>query len=301
MKKALLFVMITALCFSTLEPVSALIATEIAPTAMTAIRFIIGGLIMLPFSIVGLKKHQIKLTVKTCIPLLLLSIFLVCVSMVPLQYAVLAAKNAGESPAVVAIIFCCNSVFTMLFSALILKEKISVKSCIGILLCLVGIVVSSNITAGVGLVSGGLALLSAVTMGLYTVLSKRLMKDIPGVVQTGFSFLFGGCFLALVLLICGVPLLPTTGLSWWNGSILVYLGIVVTGIGYAAYFKAIEHGSATVASSAFLIKPVLAPFATLLIVGSAIHWTILIAVPLVVVGSVLMMKGKQAPTQSASK
>ncbi len=293
MKKAIFCVVITALAFSTLEPISALIATDIAPTAMTAIRFIIGGLIMLPFSVIGMKKYKVHLTLKNFLPLLLLSIFLVCVSMVPLQYAVLAAKQAGESPAIVAIIFCCNSVFTMLFSALILKEKISLKSCIGIVLCLIGIVISSNITAGVGLVSGGLALLSAVAMGLYTVLSKRLMKDIPGVVQTGFSFLTGGLFLAVVLLICGVPLLPTSGINLFNGSILLYLSIVVTGIGYAAYFKAIEHGSATVASSAFLIKPILAPFATLLIVGTDIHWTILLAVPLVVAGSILMMKGKQ--------
>lgn len=293
MKKAIICVLITAICFSTLEPVSAMIATDIHPCAMTAIRFIIGGLIMLPFSIMGIKKYNISLTVKKFIPLLLLSIFLVCISMVPLQYAVLEAKKAGESPAMVAIIFCCNSVFTMLFSALILKEKISFKSCIGILLCLCGIVVSSNITAGVGFVSGGLALLSAVTMGLYTVLTKKLMKDIPGVVQTGFSFIFGGVFLAVILLIFGIPIMPYNNLNLANGLNLLYLGIVVTGVGYAAYFKAIEHGSATIASSAFLIKPVLAPIATLLILGTPISWNLLIAVPLVVVGSILMMKGKK--------
>ena len=181
----------------------------------------------------------------------------------------------------------------MLFSALILKEKISLKSCIGIILCLCGIVVSSNITAGVGFVSGGLALLSAVTMGLYTVLTKKLMKDIPGVVQTGFSFIFGGAFLAVVLLVFGIPLMPYSSLDLNNGLNLLYLGVVVTGIGYAAYFKAIEHGSATVASSAFLIKPVLAPITTLLILGTPISWNLLISVPLVVAGSILMMKGKK--------
>lgn len=297
MKKAILGVLITAICFSTLEPVSSMIANEINPSAMTAIRFIIGGLIMLPFSIIGIKKYNVKLTFKKLLPLLILSVFLVCVSMVPLQYAVSAAKKAGESPAIVAIIFCCNSVFTMLFSALLLKEKISVKSFVGILLCLAGIVVSSNITAGVGLISGGLALLSAVTMGLYTVLSKKIMKDIPGIVQTGFSFIFGGAFLAIILFIAGVsPLMPNSSFSWFNGSILLYLGVVVTGIGYAAYFKAIEHGSATVASSAFLIKPVLAPIATLIILGTPISWNLLLAVPLVVVGSILMIKGKKLPT-----
>lgn len=298
MKKAIPFVLITALCFATLEPVSGHIAQNINPSAMTAIRFIIGGIILLPFAFVAIKKHNVQINLKTLFNLFLLSILLIGASMVPLQYAVLEAKKAELSTAVVAIIFCCNSVFTAIFSAVILKEKISVRSWIGIALCLVGIVISSNISSGVGIVSVALALLSAITMGLYTVISKKFIKAIPGVVQNAFSFIMGGIALGVVLLVFGIPLLPTSGDLVLNLGILAYLGIVVTGIGYAAFFKAIEFGSATMASSAFLIKPILAPFAALLVafvftgVFEAIAWYVWIAIPFVFVGSVLMLKPK---------
>lgn len=299
MKKAIPFVLITALCFATLEPISGQIASNINPAAMTAIRFIIGGLILLPFALIAIKKHQVKISGKTVFSMFLLSILLIFASMVPLQYAVLEAKTAKLSTAVVAIIFCCNSVFTAIFSSIILKEKISIRSWLGIALCLIGIIVSSNISSGVGLVSVGLALLSAITMGLYTVISKKFIKAVPGVVQNAFSFIMGGFALAAVVLVSGISVAPTTGNPALNWGILAYLGIVVTGIGYAAFFKAIEFGSATVASSAFLIKPVLSPFAAVLIsliftgIGESIKWYVWVAIPLVFAGSVLMMKPKK--------
>ena len=116
MKKAIPFVLITALCFATLEPVSGHIASNINPAAMTAIRFIIGGIILLPFAITAIKKHNVKIVPKTILNLFLLSVLLIGASMVPLQYAVLEAKKAELSTAVIAIIFCCNSVFTAIFS-----------------------------------------------------------------------------------------------------------------------------------------------------------------------------------------
>lgn len=298
MKKAIPFVLITALFFATLEPVSGHIAANINPAAMTAIRFIIGGIILLPFAFIAIKKHNVKISSKTIGSLFLLSILLIGASMVPLQYAILEAKKANLSTAVIAIIFCCNSVFTAIFSAVILKDKISLRSWIGIALCLLGIIISSNITSGVGILSVALALISAVTMGLYTVISKKFIKAIPGVVQNAFSFIMGGIALGVVLLISGVNLLPTSGNLALNIGVLAYLGVVVTGIGYAAFFKAIEFGSATVASSAFLIKPVLAPFAALLValvftgVAETIAWYVWVAIPFVFAGSVLMLKPK---------
>ena len=298
MKKAVPFVLITALCFATLEPISGQIAQNIDPAAMTAIRFIIGGIILLPFAFMAIKKHNVKIDLKTLLTLFLLSILLIGTSMVPLQYAVLEAKKVALSTAVVAIIFCCNSVFTAIFSAIILKDKISLRSCLGILLCLCGIVVSSNITSGVGVVSVILSLVSAITMGLYTVISKKFIKSIPGVVQNAFSFIMGGITLGIVLLIFGVPILPQSGDLTLNLGVLAYMGIIVTGLGYAAFFKAIEFGSATVASSAFLIKPILAPFAALMAsfvftgIIEPIAWYVWVAIPLVFVGSVLMLKPK---------
>lgn len=300
MKKAIPFVLITALCFATLEPVSYLVSS-VGPSVITAIRFIIGGIILLPFAFNAIKKQNIKITQKSLLNLFLLSVLLIGLSMIPLQYAI-NGVGAGDAStvAIVAIIFCCNSVFTAIFSSIILKDKISLRSWIGIAFCLVGIFISSifKIVNGVGVLSVVLALIAAITMGLYTVISRKFIKAIPGVVQNSFSFIMGGIILAVVMFIVGEPLIPSGDTIVMDWGILAYLGIVVTGIGYAAFFKAIEYGSATIASSAFLIKPVLAPFAALLITYifdnsiKGIEWYVWVAIPFVFAGSVLMLKPK---------
>ena len=52
----ILYVLITAILFTTYEPVTKLFAADINPFAITAIRFIIGALVLLPFSIMEMKK-----------------------------------------------------------------------------------------------------------------------------------------------------------------------------------------------------------------------------------------------------
>ena len=50
----LLYALITAVVFTTLEPVSKLIAEDVNPYSITLWRFIIGSLMLLPFALVCL-------------------------------------------------------------------------------------------------------------------------------------------------------------------------------------------------------------------------------------------------------
>ena len=68
---------------------------------------------------------------------------------------------------------------------------------------------------------------------------------------------------------------------------MLYLGIAVTGLGYWAFFRAMEKSSATAASTAFFIKPILTPFAAFFINGIAPAPKVFAALILVVAGSVL--------------
>ena len=70
---------------------------------------------------------------------------------------------------------------------------------------------------------------------------------------------------------------------------LLYISVFVTGVGYWAYFSAMKVGGPQTAAIAFLIKPVLSPIATFLIVaGVTMNWTlIIIALVMVICGSLL--------------
>jgi drug/metabolite transporter (DMT)-like permease len=281
LKNGILYIILTSVVFTTLEPVSKLIANEISPMMITFLRFFLGGLILLPFSILKIKKQNIRLVKKDYISMLLLGILCICVSMVLLQYAVLHS----DSPALTAIIFSSNSVFTIIFAALILKDRITPIKVLAVILCITGVIICADFKSGTNLISLILAVVSALTFSLYTVLSKKLMTKVTGIIQTSFSFLSGSLVLLIVLLCSGDN--SIVNINGGNLVYLIYLAVAVTGIGYWSYFKAMEKASALAASSVFFIKPILTPFAAFFINGIAPGLNLFIALVLVLAGSYL--------------
>lgn len=279
MKKGFLYSLLTALLFVTLEPVSKLIAGEISPFAITFWRFAIGSLILLPFAVIGLRKGKKRITAKDLLTCTLLGILFICISMVSLQIAV----KEAEAPSLVAIIFSSNSVFTLLFAVWICKEKFTKNKALALLFCIVGLLFCIDFGHGTGIGSVLLALGASLSFSLYTALSQKFMTKLGSAVQTCFVFLLGSAVLLIVLLFTGADLIPSFRPT--SLSILAYLGLLVTGVGYFAYFKAIEKGGAIMGSLAFFIKPVLTPFVALLINGTKPGITVFFAVLFVMIGS----------------
>ena len=289
MKKGILFAALTAILFATLEPVSAEISANVSPFAITFWRFIIGGLMLLPFAIIKMKKQNIKMGLKDIAIITLLGIFFICISMITLQIGVGKAKAAGFNPAIIAIIFSSNAIFTILFSLAILKEKMTTNKAIALLLGICGVLLCSDLSSGANLESVIYAVVAALTFSLYTVLSKKFMTKFGGIIQMGFGFVLGCVALLIFMLVMGIinpgdiayKVLPYT----WNFGhvlILLYLGVFVTGLGYLFYFKGMEHGGALMASLAFFIKPVLTPFVALIVNGIAPDWKVFAAVACIV-------------------
>ena len=277
--KGLLYALITAVVFTTLEPVSKLIAEAVNPYSITLWRFLIGSLMLLPFAIRKIKKDNIQIGIKDIGILTLLGTLCICFSMVMLQ---LAVKKA-DAPSLIAIIFSANSVSTIIFAILILKEKMTKQKLIAIILCTIGVLICADFSSGSNLSSVLMAVVAALSFSLYSVLSKKFMKKISGIIQTSISFLMGSIVLLVILLVLGVDIMPSV--TTQNISVLIYLGVVVTGIGYWAYFKAMEKGGAMTASFAFFIKPILTPFATFFINGIVPGFKVFAALIFIVSGS----------------
>lgn len=287
MKKGILFAALTAILFVTLEPVSKLIAEDVTPFAITLWRFIIGSVMMLPFALMKIKKEQIKIDVKDILLIGILGVFIICFSMIALQIGV----KKADSPSLIAIIFSSNSIFTILFSLAILKEKLTTNKVIALVLGVIGVLFCADFSKGTNLESVGFAVFAALSFSLYTVLSKKFTKKFGGIIQTSFGFLLGSIVLFVFLLVMGFAtgdVAYTIMPSVINTNVvlnLVYLGIFVTGLGYLFYFKAMEHGGALMASLAFFIKPVLTPFVTLVVNGIVPSWNVYAAVVCIVAAS----------------
>ena len=284
MKNGILYVLITAILFTTYEPVCKLFSADFNPYAIAALRFLIGSLVLLPFSVQEIKKKKIKLTLKDYTTLTMLGILFICVSMVLLQIAV----KVADSPALIAIIFSSNSIFTIILSVIFLKAKLTKQNVAGIILCIAGVLLCVDFTQGSNLLSVVLGLLAAITFSTYTVLANKYMKKISGVIQTGLSFFAGSVVLTVIMLLCKVNL--TAGISSSNILLVLYVAIFVTGVGYAAYFAAMKAGGAQLAAISFMIKPILTPFATFFINGIVPSPSIIVALILVVSGLFLASK-----------
>ncbi len=288
MKKYLIYSIITALTFTTFEPFSKLIANDVTPYAITFWRFLIGALVLFPFALGEIRKNKLSVSAKDWAILALMGAILVAVIMTSLQSAV----KIADSPAVISMVFSTNSVFTILFSSIILKDKITKNKIIAMVLCVIGLLLCTDFSSGTNLKSLGLVLFSAISFSLYTVFSKRYMKKIGGITQSAITFSAGSIVLLLVLLIAGVDV--SVPMEIKPISFVVYFGIVVTGIGYWSYFKGIEKGGPIIGSLAFFIKPVLTPFVTFFVNGIVPDIKVFAALLFIVLGSYYAVYKKEA-------
>ena len=121
-KISYVFLIIALVSFSTYEVVSKTIVGAINATQLTFIRFLVGGLFLLPFAISHIRKHQIRLNKNDWIQVLLLGVINVTFSMNLIQIGY-RYTNANLS----AIIISANPIFVALFSSVLLKERLTLK------------------------------------------------------------------------------------------------------------------------------------------------------------------------------
>ncbi|MFU0832952.1 MAG: EamA family transporter [Oscillospiraceae bacterium] len=297
MKKSIIYIILATFFFSTMEIALKLTAGNFNPIQLTFLRFLIGSMILMPLAIKQLRQKHTSLHPGDYAFFALTGLICVNISMILYQMAVLYSPAAT-----VAVLFSCNSVFLVLFAFFLLGEKIQLNSAVCIVLSLLGMIVMIDPIHFSGSVTGTLlSLAAAVTFALYNAVGRMRSDRYGGIVLTCFSFLFG-CAEMLVLIFithlrpaalflqnagltkfANVPVFSGIGPSSLPG--LAYVGIFVTGCGFAFYFLAIETAGAAKAALVFFCKPVLAPLLSLAILGEAISGKMIIGILLIVIGS----------------
>jgi drug/metabolite transporter (DMT)-like permease len=279
LKKGYIYIILAALLFSTMELASKMIAVKINPYQLTFIRFLIGGLILLPFSIKEIKARNLKLTIKDLMFFLFTGTLCVVISMSFFQLAVLYTKAST-----VAIVFSTNPIFTIPFAFLILKEYITKKTILSLSFSIAGILYILN-PLSLNPDFGGiiLAVLSAITFSLFCVIGKLKMEKYGSFISNCFTFLAGDFILLLGLTFFKLPII--SGINTSNIIQIIYLGVAITGFGYVFYFLAMKETSAIAASTVFFIKPALAPLLALIILHETIPINTVIGIVLIISGS----------------
>ncbi|MBQ4339943.1 MAG: EamA family transporter [Firmicutes bacterium] len=285
-KKEISYIVITAILFSTMEVALKIAGNELDAFQVTFIRFAIGGLFLLPFALIDMKKRQISLSRSDVLYLTGLGVLCICISMLFFQVGIVHA-NAN----LVSVIICSNPIFVMIFAHFIVGDKFTKRKALVLIISSLGLVFAANpFNLSEGNTPFGIicAVIAAVTFGLYTTIGKLRIARIGDIPQTCFSFLIGSIVMLIPMMIMDKPILA--GIDSSNILMVLYIGVAVTGIGYYTYFQAIHACGPSNASIVFFLKPMFAPLIALVILHEALTWNIIVGIALLLTGSMINLR-----------
>lgn len=293
MKKVYFFVVLTAFLFGTMEVALKLAGGEMDAFQLTFLRFMIGGLLLLPFAAAEMKARQVKLGLKDFAYLLYVGILGIPLSMLFFQLGVMNSNAATAS-----VLISINPLFTMIFAHFMTEEKLKKQNMIVLLIGLLGIIFmikpwelqKGNTPIGVVFM-----LLAALFFGLYTVAGKISVQKMGTMAQTSISFILGSLVLLVIMLFMEKPITDGIAENW---MLVAYISIFVTGFGYFSYFTAIRLSDAATGSIAFFLKPAIAPVMAVIVLGEAILWNTYVGIGLILIASWMNIKGKRKEVQA---
>jgi len=294
MKKGNVFILLTALLYSTQEIANKMLVKEgLDSFQITFMIFLIGAILLTPLAIKDIKAKELKLSVNDFGYFALNGALCIPISMALLSFA---GKYTLASTS--AVIFSSNAVFTVPFAYIILKEKINRATLISLLIGVLGVIIIFNpakIAAGGGsadLLGITLALGAAVSWSLFTVISKIRIHQYGGYIFNCIVFYSGALMVLLILFVTGRPILK--GIDGHAVLVLVYMGLFIKALGYICYLGAIRLTSAVTASLVFLIKPALATILAVIILGDKMQTNVIIGIGFIIISSYIAFKSKRA-------
>ncbi|MBU7554390.1 DMT family transporter [Pediococcus ethanolidurans] len=308
MRKTVSYISFSTLMFSLMEIALKMAGGAFDPIQLNLIRFAVGGLVLLPIALNSLKKQQRKLNWKDLRLFGITGFICVIISMTLYQLAIVYSPAAT-----VAVLFSCNPVFALIFSYLILHERLGRANLISVVVSVIGLLVIVNPAHLTNVVGLTLAVTSALTFGLYSIISRygSQKRDLNGIVMTCFTFLTGTVELLAIVALTHVPVIGRSmtqvsylkqfvnipviqNISWQYLPLLFFIGVCVTGGGFAFYFLAMETSDVSTASLVFFIKPALAPVLAALILSEQIILPTIIGIVIILLGSVITFIGNRS-------
>ena len=179
-----LYIVLCAVIFSTMEVMLKTVHGVFAPMQITCLRFLIGGLLLVPFALRSMKKKGAAFT-RADVGFFALTGFLcVAFSMVLYQMAVTYTKAS-----VVAIIFSCNPIFVTMLAYFLLREEIHRNHLIALALELLAVlIIIDPLHASLDPTGALLAIASALVFSFYSVVGKKRTPRFGGIaVAYGFG------------------------------------------------------------------------------------------------------------------
>lgn len=263
-------------------------------TMMNALRMILAALLLLPLLVA--RRTQLRLARRDLVHLATLALLGFVLNKV-FEYGGLALTTAAD----VALLISSESVFTAIFSWLLLRERFRLVSGLSLLLGLSGVylVVERGLTPvapgdEARRVAGDLLVIVALLFeSLYTVRGKALLARHAPLLVTAAAIVGSA---ALWLPLAGVELLAHgwSAPGWQSWSGLLWLALLSTVVANLAWFKGLEGVDGSAAASALFIQPLLGTLLAVLLLGERVLPTTLLGGALILVSVLVVSRRGKA-------
>ena len=292
-----IFIVLCAVIFSTMEVMLKTVHGVFAPMQITCLRFLVGGVLLIPFAVRSIRKKNAVLTRKD-LGFFACAGFLCVVIAMPLYQMSVTYTRAS----IVAVIFSCNPIFVTMLAHLLLHEEIHKNHIIALILELTAaLIIIDPIHASLDPTGALLAILSAAMFSFYSVFGKKRTPRFGGIAVTCLSFLFGATELVALLLFgrtaAGASLYGALGLKIFIDvplfeniplsalPALLYICCINSAAGFVCHMMAMEKTSAQEASLIFFLKPIFAPIFALIFLKEEIPLNMIVGIVCFLAGS----------------
>jgi drug/metabolite transporter (DMT)-like permease len=191
-----------------------------------------------------------------------------------------------------AIITSTTPAFMVLFARIILKEKITAKKTLSIVLATIGVcVIVGNDQIDTSNQLGGVSLIfAALTWSLMSVLVKRVPGRYSQIVVTSYSILVAVACLTPFTLgrLTKLDFQAIMQPSIWGG--LLYLGVISTACGFLLWNQGMQKLNASSGGLFFFFQPIVGTFLGWLLLGEQIGLSFWMGTTLVFIGVLLVIQ-----------
>ena len=292
-----IFIVLCAVIFSTMEVMLKTVHGVFAPMQITCLRFLVGGVLLIPFAMRSIRKKNAVLTRKDLGFFACAGFLCVVIAMSLYQMSVTYTRAS-----IVAVIFSCNPIFVTVLAHFLLHEEIHKNHIIALILELTAaLIIIDPIHASLDPTGALLAILSAAMFSFYSVFGKKRTPRFGGIAVTCLSFLFGATELVALLLFgrtaAGASLYGALGLKIFiyvplfeNIPLsalpaLLYICCINSAAGFVCHMMAMEKTSAQEASLIFFLKPIIAPIFALIFLKEEIPLNMIVGIVCFLAGS----------------
>ena len=291
------YIVLCAVIFSTMEVMLKTVHGVFAPMQITCLRFLVGGVLLIPFAMRSIRKKNAVLTRKDLGFFACAGFLCVVIAMSLYQMSVTYTRAS-----IVAVIFSCNPIFVTMLAHFLLHEEIHKNHVIALILELTAaLIIIDPVHASLDPTGALLAILSAAMFSFYSVFGKKRTPRFGGIAVTCLSFLFGATELVALLLFgrtaAGASLYGALGLKIFIDvplfeniplsalPALLYICCINSAAGFVCHMMAMEKTSAQEASLIFFLKPILAPIFALIFLKEEIPLNMIVGIVCFLAGS----------------